>query len=141
MRGLSWDSLSPKSDYTISNFDIDLDFGRIGEQKVLDIFEGDGTIEVKTERDKWKKTGNIAIELSYKGRPSGLTTTDAKTWIHLLSYDGIIEGGFILDVVEFRNRVSKLIKDKIARVVYGGDGNFSELALIPIKHIFEIPRK
>ena len=131
----------PKTDYTISNFDIDLDFGKMGERKVLEIFEGDGTIEVKTERDKWKQTGNIAIELSYKGRPSGLTTTDAKTWIHLLSYHGTIEGGFILDVLEFRNRVAELLKSKVARLVYGGDGDFSELALVPIKEIFKIIKR
>jgi len=55
------------------NFDIDLDFGKIYEEKVRKIFEGNGGIEVKTERDMWKRTGNIAIEIKYKGVPSGLS--------------------------------------------------------------------
>ena len=127
----------PQTKYTESNFDIDLAFGKIGEEKVLEIFEGDGSIEVKTERDTWKRTGNIAIELSFKGNPSGLTTTDARTWIHLLSYNGHIEGGFILSVKTFRKRIKKLLKNKKARKVYGGDGNLSELVLVPIKYIFK----
>jgi hypothetical protein len=127
----------PKTKYTDSNFDIDLDFGKIGEDEVLSIFEGDGSIEVKTERDTWKRTGNIAIELSYRGNPSGLTTTDARTWIHLLSYNGHIEGGFILNVKTFRKRIKKLLKSNKARKVYGGDYDLSELVLVPIKYIFK----
>jgi len=130
----------PKADHTIFNFDIDLDFGKIGEQKVLEIFEGDGTIEVKTERDTWKKTGNIAIELSYRGKPSGLTTTNAKTWIHLLSYKGNIEGGFLLDVKSLRKRINKLLEENKVRKVYGGDGNYSELVLLPINQVFKISK-
>ena len=49
------------------NFDIDLDFGQVYEEKVRKLFEGKGGIEVKTERDMWKRTGNIAIEVRYKG--------------------------------------------------------------------------
>ena len=127
----------PKTKYTDTNFDIDLDFGKIGEDKVLEIFEGDGSIEVKTERDTWKRTGNIAIELSYRGVPSGLSTTHAKTWIHLLSYNGHIEGGFILDVKTLRRRIKKLLKNNEARKTYGGDGDLSELVLVPIKNIFK----
>ena len=127
----------PKTKYTDSNFDIDLDFGKIGEDKVLEIFEGDGSIEVKTDRDTWKRTGNIAIELSYRGVTSGLSTPHAKTWIHLLSYNGHIEGGFILDVKTLRRRIKKLLKNNEARKTYGGDGDLSELVLVPIKNIFK----
>ena len=59
------------------NFDIDLDFGQIYEEKIRKIFQGKGGIEVKTERDMWKRTGNIAIEVRYKGYPSGLSSTNA----------------------------------------------------------------
>ena len=53
-----------------SNFDIDLEFGEVWEERVRKIFENKGTIEVKTERDIWRTTGNIVIEIGYKGRPS-----------------------------------------------------------------------
>ena len=45
----------------MGNFDIDLNFGLIHEDKVREIFEGKGSIEVKTERDTWAKTGNMEI--------------------------------------------------------------------------------
>ena len=62
-------------DYKKDKFDIDLDFGKVGEKAVEEMFEGDGSIEVKTERDIWKTTGNIAIEIRYRGKLSGISTT------------------------------------------------------------------
>ena len=70
------------------NFDIDLEFGEVWEERVRKIFENKGTIEVKTERDIWRTTGNIVIEIGYKGRPSGLSITDAEWWIHVLTSSG-----------------------------------------------------
>ena len=63
----------------ISNkkFDIDLKFGLIHEKKIKELFEGKGKIEVKAERDKWKSTGNMVIEIKYKDRNSGLYSTEA----------------------------------------------------------------
>lgn len=126
----------PLTNYKISNFDIDLDFGKIGENKVINMFEGNGSIEVKTERGSWQKTGNIAIEVKYKGKPSGLSTTKAKTWIHLLSQDLNILGGFIFDVNKLRDRVKDLTILKRARIVKGGDNNDSTIVLLPIKEMF-----
>ena len=57
-------------DYTKDKFDIDLDFGKVGERAVEEMLEGDGTIEVKTEREIWKTTGNIAIEIRCRGKLS-----------------------------------------------------------------------
>ena len=76
-------------------FDIDLAFGEKGEMFVKDVLQGNGKIEVKTERDKWATTGNIAIEIRCNGKLSGLSVTEAKTWVHLLSIDDKIIGGFI----------------------------------------------
>ena len=72
-------------------FDLDLKFGKLGEDFVRDMQAGNTKIEVKTERDIWKTTGNIAIEIRYKGNPSGLSTTESSVWVHLLSYNGVIE--------------------------------------------------
>ena len=63
----------------------DMLFGRIGEEFTQQLFEGNTKIEIKTERDIWETTGNIAIEIRYKRQPSGLSTTKASVWIHLLS--------------------------------------------------------
>ena len=56
-------------------FDIDLKYGQIREDKVKDMFSN-AQIEVKSERSWWKKTGNIAIEYEYRGKPSGIYATD-----------------------------------------------------------------
>ena len=118
-----------------SKFDIDLKFGQIYEEKIRKIFAG--KIEVKAERDIWKKTGNIAIEVRYKGEPSGLSVTEADWWIHLLTYKNKVEMGFMFKV----SRLKKMIKNKVKKdkvcMMYGGDDNQSELVLIPIKEITE----
>ena len=126
------------TDLSHGNWDIDLDFGKVGEQALVDLLESDGSIEVKTERDIWKTTGNIAIEIRYYGNPSGISTTEAKTWIHLLSYENNIEGGFIFKVSELKEKIRRLFKRNEAKTVMGGDNNASELVLLPIREMFFI---
>ena len=45
----------------MKKFDLDLEFGQMGEKFVEDLQNGNTKIEVKTERDLWKTTGNIAV--------------------------------------------------------------------------------
>ena len=117
-------------------FDLDLKFGKLGEDFVKDMQVGNRKIEVKTERDIWKTTGNIAIELRYKGQPSGLSTTESSVWIHLLSYKGVIEGGFMFKVDLLKDKIKKLHKEDNLKMVMGGDDNMSQMALLPIKDLF-----
>ena len=120
-------------DYTKDKFDIDLDFGKVGEKVVEEMFEGDGTIEVKTERDLWKKTGNIAIEIRCRGKLSGLSITTAKTWIHMLDGGG---GGFIFPVDKLKEKIKKRQENGTLKLIMGGDDNAAQLALLPIKELF-----
>ena len=90
------------------NFDIDLDFGQVYEEKIRKIFQGKGGIEVKTERDMWKRTGNIAIEVSYKGNPSGLSSTNADWWIHILSDNGEIDTAFMFEVHRLKKKNTQI---------------------------------
>ena len=120
-------------DYKKDKFDIDLDFGKVGEKVVEEMFEGDGTIEVKTERDIWKTSKNIAIEIRCRGKLSGISTTTAKTWIHMLDGGG---GGFIFPVKDLRNKIKKRQEDGKLRLVMGGDDNAAQLALLPIAELF-----
>ena len=120
------------------NFDIDLDFGQIYEEKIKDIFQGKGGIEVKTERDMWKRTGNIAIEVKYKGNPSGLSSTNADWWIHILSDNGEIDTAFMFKVNKLRKKIRRLVSRKEASIVMGGDDNQSQMVLVPLKKLMEI---
>ena len=117
-------------------FDHDLEFGRLGEDFV-EAFQNKNTkVEVKTERDIWKTTGNIAVEIRCNGKLSGLSVTEAQTWIHLLSYKGKIEGGFIIDTGYLKDRIGELHRDKKLKIVMGGDNNMSQMALVPINKLF-----
>ena len=119
-------------------FDHDLEFGRLGEDFV-EAFQNKNTkVEVKTERDIWKTTGNIAVEIRCNGKLSGLSVTEAQTWIHLLSYKGKIEGGFIIDTGYLKDRIGELHRDKKLKIVMGGDNNMSQMALVPIDKIFKV---
>ena len=127
----------PKTDYRKDNFDIDLEFGSLGEDMVLKIFEEGRQIEVKTERGIWKHTGNIAIEIECNGKPSCLSITDANYWIHLLADKGKIVGGFIIPVNYLRERIRRLRLDGGVKVVMGGDKNASRIVLLPINKNYQ----
>ena len=114
----------------------DMLFGRIGEEFTQQLFEGNTKIEIKTERDIWEKTGNICIEMRYKRQPSGISTTKASVWIHLLSVINVIKGGFILKVDELKALIKKRHNEGNLKMVMGGDDNMSQLALLPIKELF-----
>ena len=114
----------------------DMLYGKIGEEFTQQLFEGNTKIEIKTERDIWETTGNIAIEMRYKRKPSGISTTKASVWIHLLSVKGVIKGGFILKVDELKSLIKKRHNEGKLKMVMGGDDNMSQLALMPIKELF-----
>ena len=125
-------------DYINNKFDLDLDFGKIGEKYIEQVFEGDGRIEVKTERDIWATTGNIAIEVRCRGKLSGISTTEARTWIQLLSLKTTIKGGFIMPVKQLKARIKELHDNGEAKLVMGGDDDASQMVLIPINSLFPI---
>lgn len=117
-----------------SKFDIDLNFGESYEYSLAHILSL-GKIEVKTERNKWKKTGNIAIELMNQGNLSGLTVTEAEWWAHILTYRGKIESIILIPVKKLKKLVKQLVAEGKAMITMGGDNNSSELVLISLKDI------
>ena len=118
-----------------NKFDIDLQYGQVRERRLADMLSND-KIEVKTERDIWKNTGNIAVEIRCNSVPSGISTTGSNVWVHLLSYHGKIEGGFIFAVDELKKKIKKLLEEKKAKIVMGGDFDASQMVLLPIKDLF-----
>ena len=116
------------------DFDLDLSFGEHYEDVLADILKF-GKVEVKTERDIWYDTGNISVEIRYKGRPSGLSTTKADHWAQVMTKNGDIKFILLFPVEVLRKRVKYLLKHKKAKIVMGGDDNQSALILIPLKYI------
>jgi hypothetical protein len=119
------------------NFKHDLEFGEIREQKVADIFLNE-KIEVKTERDTWFTTGNIAIEIKYRNEDSGLRTTESKYWMHILDYNGQQFCTLMFEVATLRKLVNELLDQEKAVIKMGGDDKQSTLVLIPISKIFTV---
>lgn len=108
-------------------FDLDLAYGQVFEKKVADIL-GNSKIEVKTEKDKWKQTGNIVIEYDSRGKPSGILTTEASYWIHNLAIGDTIVYSLLLPVETLRRYIAR----NNPRSVRGGDDMTSKLYLIKL---------
>lgn len=108
-------------------FDLDLAYGQVFEKKVADIL-GNSKVEVKTEKDKWKTTGNIVIEYESRGKPSGIITTEASYWLHNLALGDDIVFSLWLPVETLR----RYIAQHNPRSVRGGDDMTSKLYLIKL---------
>ena len=119
-----------------SNFDVDLKFGNKHEKKIGKLL-GLKTeeIEVKTERDWWAKTGNICIEIERRGKPTGLSITKAKVWVHVLSKGNKQLLRLVIDVPVLKKLAEKF-KDNWKMV---GDRRETKAIMIPFnKIIYEI---
>tara|TARA_R100001510_G_scaffold57558_1_gene66151 strand:- start:1158 stop:1538 length:381 start_codon:yes stop_codon:yes gene_type:complete len=125
----------------MGNFDIDLNFGQIYEEKIRNLFEGEGSIEVKTERDIWADTGNVAIEIKSRGKPSGLSITDAKWWIQVFTIDGDVKFMLMFRVDKLKKAVKYMYLNDLAQMKKGGDDNTSELILVPITTLILLNKK
>ena len=113
-------------------FDIDLEYGKVREQLVADMLQ-DKKIEVKSERDIWQKTGNIAIEYESYGKPSGINATESDYWFHNLCI-----GDDVFATVVFKTKNLKRIINNLdyKKSVAGGDHNASKMYLLNLKKLF-----
>lgn len=114
-------------------FDIDLKYGQVFEQKVADMLQH-SKIEVKTERDMWKCTGNIAIEFMSRGKPSGIATTEAEYWFHNLAIDKDIVMTLVFPTKILRNYIAQTTP----RIVSGGDNNTSRMYLLNLQDLVKM---
>jgi|TARA_A100000171_G_C2075086_1_gene116713 hypothetical protein len=126
-------SLKPKSKDR-KKFDIDLAYGKVREDMIQDMLQ-DKKIEVKSERDVWKRTGNIAIEYECYGKPSGINATEADYWFHNLCV-----GEDVYATLVFKTENLKKIIDSLERKVSvnGGDHNASRMYLISLQKLFDL---
>ena len=116
-----------------SKFDLDLAYGQDREQRVAAIFDTDKfKVEVKTERDWWYKTGNIAIEVESYGKPSGISVTEADYWVHILAHGKQDFCKLIFKVSQLKKIVKKFSKN--TKMV--GDHHASKCVLIPLSQLF-----
>ena len=120
---------------TVSNrkkFDIDLCYGKVREKRVANMLQ-DKKIEVKSERDMWARTGNIAIEYESYGKPSGISVTESDYWFHNLCIGDNTFATLVFDVPSLKRIIDNLDEK---RTVSGGDNGASKMYLVSLQKLF-----
>lgn len=120
---------------TVSNrkkFDIDLCYGKVREKRVANMLQ-DKKIEVKSERDMWARTGNIAIEYESYGKPSGISATESDYWFHNLCIGDDTFATLVFDVPSLKRIIDNLDEK---RTVSGGDNGASKMYLVSLQKLF-----
>ena len=120
------------------DFDFDLARGVKSEHSLAQILGlSKDKFEVKSEFGFWQKSGNICIELAFKGKPSGLRTTKAKYWVHRFMFNqDVCVGQWLVPVKNLKQIVKIFItenkkrKSQIIRML--GDNYQSRCVLIPM---------
>ncbi len=127
----------PISPYALMNkpfskydFITDLKYGTDSEKNIAEILGLNGKeFEVKTERDWWTKTGNIAIELECNKKPSGINVTQARYWVHAFQDKDGLFCFVIMPVKILKEIVKKLLANGVKpRMV--GDGYRSKCLIV-----------
>jgi len=124
-------NLEPKNEDR-KKFDIDLSYGKVREQMVADMLQNK-KIEVKSERDMWMRTGNIAIEYECYGKPSGISATESDYWFHNLCIGDETFATIVFDTNSLKRIIDNLDYKKS---VSGGDNNASRMYLLNLQKLF-----
>ena len=106
-------------------FDLDLRDGQATENRLLEVIQsGNGLVEVKSDKMA-RQTGRVFVEESYRGRPSGITATEADWWA--IEVDDDV---FVLMRTERMRELAKRF-----RPVDGGDNDWSKGRLVPVEKL------
>lgn len=87
--------------------------------------------EIKTDllcKDEQSDTGNMAIEIRYRGNPSGISSSESDVLMYYFPYFSE-NNVWMIKIKELKDLIKSEIKN--FRVVNGGDDNQSEIILIP----------
>lgn len=111
-----------------NKFDIDLSKAQIREKELRDIL-GKAKVEVKTD-SIWKGSKNLAVEFRCRGKPSGISVSEAEYYAFILDANTYTEGIIIIPIEKLLYLARKFYR--LGKVKNGGDDNASEMVLIPI---------
>lgn len=110
-----------------SDFRYDLKVGQVAEKKLASMLQSQ-KIEVKRDF-RASRTGKVFVEFFSRGKPSGVSTTEADYWAFMTSDESVV----ILPTA----RLKELVKEAIQKgdVKRGGDKNTSKGAIIRIERL------
>ena len=106
-------------------FDIDLAFGESRESAFTKAIQN-ACVEHKSDQ-KARFTGNVAIEIRQKGRPSGLSTSVAPWYVLEVEDDRWV----LIRTSLLRELVRKIHSERGSKM--GGDNNNYEMVLVPVE--------
>jgi hypothetical protein len=102
---------------------------KISEYDIL-VYNNDEEIKYEIKADRLSyKTGNICIELSCNGRPSGLSVTTSDYWGYFVLKKNKEYDLYIIPTQDIKD----LIFSNNFKMIRGGDKR-NELILIPLQH-------
>jgi hypothetical protein len=126
-----------KSGNAEKRFDLNIVEGEIAERTLADLIKAeDGGLKLEVKRDfRCSQSGNVAVEVSCSGRPSGITATESEWVVYFLegpNYDGEVFVGL---------KTSRLRELCASRPdVPGGDGLRARMKLLRIWELLS-PRR
>ena len=94
-------------------------------------FKGSTPISFEVKSDKYRNTGNMALEISDAGKLSGISISEADMFIY--NYTNISDKfvfWFFIPLIELK----QLLKDEFdsLRIINGGDNKESVMVLLPM---------
>ena len=115
------------------SFKHDVVVGQIGEDWAQQLFTGEFKVEVKLD-SMAHTTGNVFIEYSSRGKPSGISVTDAEYYLYIIAE---FNHAIILNVENLKERLRFYHKHKMYRR-NGGDNDTSIGFLVPIEELLTV---
>lgn len=112
-----------KMEYS-NDFRYDLKLGQIKEKELGDILN-DKSIEVKTDL-KAAETGSVFVEYESRGKPSGISKTEADYYCFVVSKDSFI----LIKTEKLKEKCRKFLNTNLD--LNGGDNNTSKGILLPL---------
>jgi hypothetical protein len=100
-------------------------------QKEYDIMvtQNGGNIKYEIKCDRLSnKTGNVCIEITCNGKPSGISSTTSDYWAYFVLKDYQQYDLYIIPIDELRD----IVFTNDYKVIRGGDNKKCELILIPL---------
>lgn len=112
-----------------SNFRYDLKVGQVAEKQVADLLQ-DKKIEVKRDL-KAKTTGNLYIEYESRGKPSGISRSEADYWC--FAFENLF---IFIETTKLKEIIEPMKGSTMDK--RGGDKNSSKGILLPLERLTEL---
>ena len=112
-----------------SDFRYDLKVGQLQEKWLAELLSSK-KIEVKRDF-KASRTGKVFVEFFCRGKPSGISTTEAEYWAFILDGETVV----LLPTDKVKSLVDEAKQS--GKIVSGGDSNTSQGALVKLERLLK----